>query len=106
MLGILERLLRKPKNIRESNKNNEQEEKETEWQPLPAFVDSNKREHERISLIAAAIAANDQPNSQFVVKRIMKRNPEVHLVSLIAASLSAAAMDGKTLSVKKIAKRK
>lgn len=34
-------------------------------------------------------AAGDRPNSQFKVKRILKRNPEAITVSLIASSIAA-----------------
>ncbi|HGM9390829.1 TPA: hypothetical protein ACKQWI_000290 [Streptococcus pyogenes] len=36
-----------------------------------------------------ANAAGDRPNSQFKVKRILKRNPEAITVSLIASSIAA-----------------
>lgn len=105
-MGVIERLLGRRKKIIEQPKNNVLEEKETEWQQLPAFIDSAESEHQLVSLIATSIAAGDYPNSQFVVKKIMKRNPEVHLVSLIAASLEAAAMNGSRLNIKGIAKKK
>lgn len=105
-MGIFERLLGKRKMAEKQPKNNENSDIESCWKPLPAFVSSDRNEHERVSLIATAIAAGDHPNSQFVVKRIMKRNPEIRLVSVIAASLTATTMSGNQLNVKRVAKKK
>ncbi|MCS5464692.1 hypothetical protein NWO25_08210 [Enterococcus lactis] len=42
-----------------------------------------------MSVISAAIVANDQPKSRFVVRSIQERNPEAVLVSMIATSIVA-----------------
>lgn len=105
-MEIFKRLLKRSKENVEQPKNNISRNMGNDWESLPAFVVSDESEHERVSLIATAIAAGDHPNSQFVVKKIMKRNPEVRLVSLIAASLTAATINGSRLNVKSIAKKK
>ncbi|CZR10006.1 hypothetical protein [Trichococcus ilyis] len=73
---------------------------------IPAFIPTDPNEYELVSVIATAIAAGDHPKSQFVVKNIMKRNPEAHLVSLISASIAAGAMPESKFVVKKISQVK
>lgn len=73
---------------------------------IPAFIPTDPNEYELVSVIATAIAAGDHPKSQFVVKNIMKRNPEAHLVSLISASLAAGTMPESKFVVKKISQVK
>ncbi|CAN2924068.1 hypothetical protein [Streptococcus dysgalactiae] len=59
------------------------------WEKIPAYIPADKSDYKKITLIAGAIAASDRPNSQFKVKRILKRNPEAITVSLIASSIAA-----------------
>lgn len=73
---------------------------------IPAFIPTDPNEYELVSVIATAIAAGDHPKSQFVVKNIMKRNPEAHLVSLISASIAAGTMPESKFVVKKISQVK
>ena len=73
---------------------------------IPAFIPTDPNEYELVSVIATAIAAGDHPKSQFVVKNIMKRNPEAHLVSLISASLAAGTMPESKFVVRKISQVK
>ena len=73
---------------------------------IPAFIPTDPNEYELVSVIATAIAAGDHPKSQFVVKNIMKRNPEAHLVSLISASLAAGTMPESKFIVRKISQVK
>ena len=47
---------------------------------LEAFVPVEAEEAKHVSIIAAAIAASDYPESQFVVKRVLKRNPETKII--------------------------
>ncbi|MBO1305159.1 hypothetical protein JZO70_03230 [Enterococcus sp. 669A] len=83
-----------------------QEKDNDEWEELPAFIETDASEYELVSLIATAIATGDQPESQFVVKKIMQRNPEAQLVSVIAASLAAGSNEESQLSIRKLSKRK
>ncbi|MEO1770077.1 hypothetical protein [Candidatus Enterococcus ferrettii] len=76
------------------------------WEELPGFIDTDSEDYQLVSLIATAIATGDQPDSQFVVKRILKRNPEAKQVSLIVASIAAGAHPESQLSIRKISKRK
>ncbi|MDH6364677.1 hypothetical protein M2139_001747, partial [Enterococcus sp. PF1-24] len=39
----------------------------TEWQELPAFIETDPAEYELVSVLATAIAAGDHPESEFVV---------------------------------------
>ncbi|MDV5975884.1 UNVERIFIED_CONTAM: hypothetical protein KB581_01205 [Streptococcus canis] len=60
-----------------------------DWKKVPAYIPADKDDYQTVSLIASAIAASDRPNSQFKMKRILKRNPEAVTVSLIASSIAA-----------------
>ena len=42
---------------------------------IRSFVPVEAEEAKHVSIIAAAIAASDYPESQFVVKRVLKRKP-------------------------------
>ncbi|MDR2832332.1 MAG: hypothetical protein LBV67_01295 [Streptococcaceae bacterium] len=77
-----------------------------EWEDLPAFIETNPEEYELVSVIATAIAAGDKPESQFVVKNIKVRNPEVRTVSIIASALASEMTDGANLSIKRIAQKR
>ncbi|MEI5991808.1 hypothetical protein A5881_003347 [Enterococcus termitis] len=91
-MGLFERLFNKEK---AEMKTEEQllfstiEEKE-EWQEIAGYIPVDSTEYQFVSLIATAIAAGNQPESEFVVKRISKRNPEAQLVSVIATSIASA----------------
>lgn len=81
-------------------------EAQEDWEELPAFIETDPADYQLVSLIATAIATGDQPTSQFVVKRILKRNPEVRQVSLIAASIAAGDNPETQQRIRKISKRK
>ncbi|MGX7263959.1 hypothetical protein [Enterococcus crotali] len=91
-MGLFERLFNKEK---AEMKTEEQllfstiEEKE-EWQEIAGYIPVDSTEYQFVSLIATAIAAGNQPESEFVIKRISKRNPEAQLVSVIATSIASA----------------
>lgn len=78
---------------------------ESEWEEVAAFEAADAGEYELISIITTAIAAGEHPDSRFVVKRILKRNPEVSLVALIAASVAAGNGMESRFSIKKISKK-
>nr|WP_265459243.1 hypothetical protein [Enterococcus sp. HY326] len=73
---------------------------------LPAFIPTSPEEYQLVSVIATAIAAGENSDSQFVVKTILKRNPEARTVALIAASLAAEAAEDSQHIVKTIQKKK
>lgn len=77
----------------------------TDWQELPGYVPVDPAAETLVSLVATAIAAGDQPDSQFRVKRVLKRNPEIELVAVIASSLAAEAMPESQFRITKIAKK-
>lgn len=79
--------------------------KEENWQPLPEYIDADLEERKIASVIATAIAAGDQPESQFVVRRVQKRNPEFTLVAVMATLLAAETQDNSQWAVKKILKK-
>ncbi|MHC5374322.1 hypothetical protein ACYSNU_11045 [Enterococcus sp. LJL120] len=76
------------------------------FEALPAFIPTSPREYQLVSVIATAIAAGENSDSQFVVKRILKRNPEARTVALVAASLAAGTAEDSQLVVTSIQKKK
>lgn len=77
-----------------------------EWTVLSPYIAADPEEYALVSVIATSLAAGEQPDTQFKIKKILKRNPEAKLVSLVAASLAAGALDDSQFIVKKIAKKK
>ncbi|MBO0449276.1 hypothetical protein JZO76_06950 [Enterococcus sp. MJM12] len=75
------------------------------WQEVPAYIETDPKNYELVSVIASAIMAGEQSDSQFVVKRILERNPEAKLVSIISASIAAGEQEDSQLTVKKIMKK-
>lgn len=62
---------------------------ETEWQAVSGYVSADSATYQLLSVLATAIAAEDKPHSQFVVKRVWQRNPEAQRIAVIAAALAA-----------------
>ena len=71
---------------------------EAEWEPVAA----DSEEALEVSVIASALAAANYPDSQFVVKRVLKRNPEVTTVSVIASAIAAGDAPDSQWAVKHI----
>ena len=75
---------------------------EAEWEPVAAYVDADPEEALEVSVIASALAAANYPDSQFVVKRVLKRNPEATTVSVIASAIAAGDAPDSQWAVKHI----
>ena len=80
--------------------------RQDEWEPLPAYLPVDAREHAHACVIASAIAAGDHPTSEFRVKRVLVANPEHRTVSIIATALAAGALPESSFTVKNIYKMK
>lgn len=76
---------------------------EPQWAELPAYVEATLVEELKATAIAAAIVAGDAAKSQFVVKKVLVRNPEVSRISVIAAAVVEST---HPLKVIRIAERK
>lgn len=76
------------------------------WEPLPAYLPVDPREHGHVCAIASAIAAGDHPTSEFRVKRVLIANPEYRTVSVIATAIAAGALEQSSFTVKNIYKMK
>lgn len=76
------------------------------WEPVPAYLPVDAREHAHACVIASAIAAGDHPASEFRVKRMLIANPEHRTVSIIATALAAGALEQSSFTVKNIYKMK
>ncbi|MDR0921299.1 MAG: hypothetical protein LBM95_02840 [Lactobacillales bacterium] len=81
---------------------------DTSWEEVPAFSDAKlpKEEEKLVTLIATAIAANDQPDSRFKIVSIRKRNPEAKTVALISSAIAAGALGDCQFSIKRISRKK
>lgn len=89
--------------IGEDNGNKELIQQQNHVEQLPAYSEiTTQAQQTLVSIIMASIAANDQLTSQFVVKRVLQRNPEVELVALIATSLAAADQPESQFRLKRI----
>lgn len=78
---------------------------DSEYQPMPAFIQADVRDYELVSIIATAIAAEERPESKFIVKNILQRNTEVQVVSLIATSVAAGIDVNSKFIVRNISKK-
>lgn len=72
----------------------------------PYIEITDEKETKIVSILATSIASGDSPESKFVVKKVMKRNPEARKIAIIASSIAATESTDSKLVVKKIQKRK
>ena len=73
---------------------------------VATYIAAEATEYEFVSVIATAFAASEQADSQFVVRRILKRNPEAELITLIAASIAAGDEFASRFVIKRISREK
>ena len=79
---------------------------EAQWIDVPPFIDLPAgEERSRVAVIAAAIAAGDNPNTKVGIRRVGRVNPEYRRVSLIAASIAAGYRPESTLSCVRVQRR-
>ena len=108
-MGIFKRLFSKSKEATDRPKIEERNRSQTideEWEEVSAYIPATSEDFQLISVIASSIAAGDHPDSQFKVKRILKRNPESLTVSLIASSIAAGDYPDSQFVVKSIKRKK
>lgn len=102
-MGILQRLFGKKSSEATEHASTQPASPQSEWEKLEAFVPVEAEEEAKhVSIIAAAIAASDYPESQFVVKRVLKRNPETKIISVIASAIAAGESNDSQWAVKEI----
>lgn len=108
-MGIFERLFRKKQREEEIGRQSHQQEKPivltNEWEAVPEYRPIPHEDYDLVSVIATAIAADDRPDSQFIIKSIKQKNPEVVLTSVIAASIMAGESQQSQFIIKNIKKR-
>ncbi|WP_195273192.1 hypothetical protein [Enterococcus mundtii] len=80
-------------------------EKMDEMKPVPAYIDAAPADVQLVSVVAASLAAEYDPESRFIIKKIKQRNPEAILVSLIATSVAAGVNPNSQFIIRKIAKK-
>lgn len=78
----------------------------SEWDEIDPYLPVDPEKHRVACIIAAAIAAGDQSESELVVRRISMANPEYQRVAVIATALGAGALDKSSFTVKRIYKKK
>ncbi|MGK0719480.1 hypothetical protein [Streptococcus uberis] len=106
-MGLFQKLFRRDVDDSKDHLIKEEEIKEERsWEQLPAYIDADPADFQLVSLIASSIAAGDYPESQFVVKRILQRNPEVVNLSLIATSIASGDAPDSQFNVKAIYQKK
>lgn len=109
-MGIFKRLFSMPKTSYEDDskamESNRSHTVMEEWEDVPAYIPATSEDFQLVSVIASSIAAGDYPESQFSVKRILKRNPESLTVSLIASSIAAGDYPDSQFVVKSIKRKK
>lgn len=106
-MGLFSRLFTKESEEIKTEHNQIQPiEEDSEWQKIAGYIPVEREEYELVSVIATAIAAGDQPDSSFTIKRIMKRNPEAELVSVIASSIASADKPESQFVVRSIQEKK
>lgn len=105
-MGLFDRLFGRTKADISTDSVENAKIEDTQWEPIPAYIDANPEEYELVSVIATAIASGDQPDSEFVIKNIQVRNPEARVVSIIAASLAAEYSEDSKLVVRSIQRKK
>lgn len=106
-MGLFQKLFRRDVDDSKDHLIKEKEIKEeSSWEQLPAYIDADPADFQLVSLIASSIAAGDYPESQFVVKRILQRNPEVVNLSLIATSIASGDAPDSQFNVKAIYQKK
>lgn len=77
-----------------------------EWEELPAYLPVDPAEHRAACIIAAAIAADDRPESAMTVRSVSMANPEYRRVACIATALGAGALEKSSFTVTKIYRKK
>lgn len=75
------------------------------YSELPEYIASDSIDYTLVSTIATAIAAGDQPESEFKVKNILIKNPEFVKVAVIISSIVAADMTDSSWKITNIKKR-
>ncbi len=109
-MGIVARLFKKaheqPELAEPVIKITAEKEAAEKWETIPAYIEASSKDYQLVSIIATAIATGEQPASQFIVKKIMQRNPEAKLVSLIVASVAAGNEADQHFIVQRIATKK
>lgn len=78
------------------------DEPRQQWLDLPLHVQASPAEEQLLSIIVTAIAAGNSIKSQFEIKKVWVRNPEIIQVSTIAAAL---ADNGNPLRITRIAEK-
>lgn len=78
------------------------DEPRQQWLDLPLHVQASSAEEQLLSIIVTAIAAGNSIKSQFEIKKVWVRNPEIIQVSTIAAAL---ADNGNPLRITRIAEK-
>ena len=73
--------------------------------PNPTIVERDNEKPEKMKPVPASLAAEYDPESRFIIKKIKQRNPEAILVSLIATGVAAGVNPNSQFIIRKIAKK-
>ena len=103
-MGFFQRLF--GNKVKEEKREQEISTQNSDYEDVQGFIETDASEYELVSVIASAVAAGDNPDSNFEIKKILKRNPEVTLVSAIALSVAAGDNPDSNFTIQKIQKKK
>lgn len=108
-MGLLDFLFKNKKQVQVLETNKSPAVSETELQnffPIEPYIEATYEENKLISIITVSTVGGDFSNSEYIVKRVLKRNPEAKKIGIIVASLATSESKESTLLVKSIKKRK
>lgn len=91
-----------PAGVTDEQKNDSARPMINEANGLAFFVPVSEAEKELVSVIAAAIAAGDHPDSKIRVKNVMAVDTEKEIVAAIAAALAAEGYPNSHFRLKSI----
>lgn len=102
-MSFFEHLLQRFRKAVPGESTESSEQKETKL--IDEYSPISGEEVTLVSVLAAAYAAQDYPESRFVIRSVKKRNKEKELVAAIATAIAAADQPNSTFVIKKIIKR-
>lgn len=107
-MGLLDFLFKEKKQELQTNQSpiSEFETTSDKYVSIEPYIETTVEKIKLVSIIATSIASGDSPESQFVVKKVLKRNPEAKKIALITASVAATESKDSILIATSIKKRK
>lgn len=77
-----------------------------EWEVVPAFVPASPEDRAIPSVVALAVAAGDQPSSEFSVRSVEVANEEARVVGAIALAVAAGDAPTSEFVIRRVLRKK